>query len=356
MDASLKRYRDTVVNGLFIAGLIAAMLMWGLETYGGVITPVDRVAYPAMVAVYTAVPVLFRFLPRHRPVIELVAYAAVAGYFAVHLTAIVLGGSDRSIYATASILQWLPFLYVVAFVVFRRSVARIAAACVFAVSVIPPILSMLWLGTGLGTETGLLLLNAYAANFVLLATLTLITALYEGYERVSRQARHMTSIAQTDMLTGIANRRGLEHLLRGVGAEGGRSVGLILLDFDHFKSVNDRFGHLIGDELLVMLARRMKLCLLPHERAGRWGGEEFLVVVLDGNVASTLETAERLRQAVEAESHPVAGQVTISLGVALWDGGGGMNAALAQADAALYAAKAQGRNRVVIQQPTRLAA
>jgi diguanylate cyclase (GGDEF)-like protein len=356
MEGSLKRYRDTVVNWLFVAGLVAALLMWGLETYSGMITPVDQVAYPAMVAIYTAVPVLFHFLPRYRPAVELVAYAAVAGYFAVHLTAIVLGGSERSIYATASILQWLPFLYVVAFVVFRRSVARTAAACVFAVSVIPPIGSMLWLGTGLGTETGLLLLNAYAANFVLLATLTLITALYEGYERVSRQARHMASIAQTDMLTGIANRRGLEHLLRGVGAEGARSVGLILLDFDHFKSVNDRFGHLIGDELLVMLARRMKQCLRPNERAGRWGGEEFLVVVLDGDVATTLETAERLREVVEAEIHPVAGQVTISLGVALWDAGSGMNAALAQADAALYAAKAEGRNRVVMQQSTRMAA
>jgi diguanylate cyclase (GGDEF)-like protein len=355
MDGSLKRHRDTVVNWLFIGGLVSALLMWGVETYTGLITPVDRWAYPTMAAVYTVVPFMLRFMPRHRQPIELLAYAAVVAYFAAHLTAIATGEADRPIYATASILQWLPFLYVVAFVVFSRSLARIAAASVFVLSVVPPVVSLLWFGRGLGTETGMLLLNAYAANFVLLATLTLITALYDGYEEASQRARHMTSIAQTDVLTGIANRRGLEHLLRGIGEHGGRSVGLILLDFDHFKSVNDRFGHLTGDELLVMMARRMGLTLKAHERAGRWGGEEFLIVVLDGDVAGTLETAERLRKSVEAERHPVAGQVTVSAGVAIWQTNRPLSEALAQADAALYAAKAEGRNRVVMQ-PARIAA
>ena len=349
LDGSLKRHRDTVVSWLFVVGLVSVLLMWTLETHTGLISRVDRVAYPVMAVTFAAMPLLLRMLPRYRQFLELSSYAAVAGYFAAHLTEVVLGGEERPVYALASILQWLPFLYVVAFVIFSRSVARTAAAGVFIATAMPPVCALLWTGRGLSTDTGMLMLNAYAANFVLLLTLTLITALYDGYERAARQARHLASVAHTDMLTGLANRRGLEHLLDGLSVREGRYVGLVLLDIDHFKSVNDRFGHLIGDELLVMLARSMRQTLDANERAGRWGGEEFLIVVLDADIAMVMDTAERLRQSIEAEHHPIAGQVTVSAGVAVWSTSRPLAQALAEADAALYAAKAQGRNRVVVQ-------
>ncbi len=356
MDASLKRYRDTIVSWLFLVGLAGAGTIWALEARTGIISPVDRIAYPIIVASCAVMPLLLRRLPRHRLALELISYTAVASYFAAHLTAVVLWGSERPLYTLATLLQWLSFLYVVAFLVFRPALARIAAGLVFLTTALPPLVALLWTGRGLDTEVGMLMINAYAVSLVLLLVLTLTAVLQQHYEKAADQARHMTSIAETDTLTGIANRRGLEQLLHGIRGRREHSIGLALMDLDHFKGINDRFGHLIGDELLVMTAREMQKVLRPSERAGRWGGEEFLLVILDADIAKASDAAERMRKAISVARHPLAGPVTVSAGVALWQVGQTLEKALAEADAALYAAKAQGRNRVIPPPATLIAA
>src|SRR6202050_1527887 len=159
--------------------------------------------------------------------------------------------------------------------------------------------------------------------------------------------------ATHDVLTGVSNRAAVMDALRSelsrqVREE--RSFGVILVDIDHFKNVNDTFGHLCGDEVLRCVTRRMKECVRPYDTLGRYGGEEFLIIASDVDGNGTLALAERIRTIVE--SKPVVTQagevsVTVSLGAAVSSStrSADPQMLLRLADQALYRAKDNGRNR-----------
>jgi two-component system, cell cycle response regulator len=159
--------------------------------------------------------------------------------------------------------------------------------------------------------------------------------------------------ATHDVLTGIPNRATVMDVLRGEisrQVRESRSFGVILVDIDHFKKVNDSYGHLCGDEVLQAVTRRMKECVRLYDTVGRYGGEEFLIIVSNTDAAVTLALAERIRGIIERDSVPTqAGEVrvTASLGVAVSQAGRRSNASilLRLADQALYRAKELGRNR-----------
>ncbi|MHC1790334.1 GGDEF domain-containing protein [Solidesulfovibrio sp.] len=165
--------------------------------------------------------------------------------------------------------------------------------------------------------------------------------------------------AASDVLTGLANRRGFfENAARALGAaaRSGAPLGLIMLDVDHFKAVNDTFGHEVGDAVLRAVAGRLRDSVRVSDSVGRVGGEEFAVLCPGTDRGGAAELAERLRRAVEALVVETAGRpirVTASFGVALWDAALDQDAAdcLARADRALYAAKRSGRNRVCLDGP-----
>ena len=171
------------------------------------------------------------------------------------------------------------------------------------------------------------------------------------------QAREaMRYKATHDTLTGVWNRGSiLEMLEREVwrARREGVSLGLLIADLDHFKSVNDTYGHQAGDAVLRDVTRRMQADVRPYDAVGRYGGEEFLVLLPGCNAAGTIEKAERMREAIVRD--PVlteAGilKVTMSVGAvttADWPGDSA-NQLLHMADAALYRAKADGRNRTVM--------
>lgn len=151
--------------------------------------------------------------------------------------------------------------------------------------------------------------------------------------------------AQTDPLTGLHNRRGLSLALDVLNAAG-RPVGVIALDIDHFKRINDTFGHDAGDEVIRHMARLMKACSRDVDILCRSGGEEFLMLLPDADVESTMRIAERLRTSVEQERMPAVEHISVSLGVAVWPvHAQHIERVLKLADGALYLAKRQGRNR-----------
>ncbi len=183
-----------------------------------------------------------------------------------------------------------------------------------------------------------------------LRILDLQHSLIETREELRFRATH-------DALTGIANRGVIlevlnrEHSRRS--REGG-SFGIIMVDLDHFKQVNDTCGHHGGDAVLKEASRRMTECVRAYDTVGRYGGEEFLVVVPASDVIGTLGLAERIR--AEMEAQPVAldtGEIriTTSLGVAICsdEHPQDLQALLKLADEALYRAKARGRNRVELE-------
>jgi len=162
-------------------------------------------------------------------------------------------------------------------------------------------------------------------------------------------------LAVRDGLTGLYNRRAFNELLeRAIAAEDrreGGQLGLVLLDIDHFKKLNDTYGHQAGDAALVSLAGLLRDHPRRGDQAARYGGEEFVVILPDLDAERSLQAAERLRLAIEKHRFVYDGgriRITASLGVAVWPTDGrDADALLSAVDRSLYAAKEQGRNRVV---------
>ena len=173
--------------------------------------------------------------------------------------------------------------------------------------------------------------------------------------RVAERTRELEALARTDQLTGLDNRRALDAALgeQVARARTGRPLSVILGDIDDFKSVNDRHGHRIGDDVLVAFGRLLRDEVGPAGTVGRWGGEEFMVLCPDHGLGDARDLAERLRRRVEEREHAVAGVRTCSFGVAELLPGEGEEGLLVRVDAALYAAKRLGRNRVETGAPVR---
>lgn len=161
--------------------------------------------------------------------------------------------------------------------------------------------------------------------------------------------------ATHDILTGLWNRRAIFDILsREIvrSRRQGTYVAVVLADVDRFKSINDTYGHLAGDQVLTEIAHRMAAQLRSYDSIGRFGGEEFMIVAPEGTSSNPQAMAERVRAAIEATPVRLNDRdfrVTASLGVAIGGPGGAdlQDALLRAADAALYLAKQQGRNRVV---------
>ena len=127
-----------------------------------------------------------------------------------------------------------------------------------------------------------------------------------------------------------------------------RPLSLIIFDIDHFKKINDTYGHKVGDEVLKALSKLIKKNIRKIDFAARWGGEEFVILAPETNVEGAKKLAEKLRQAVETYKFPTVGKVTISLGVAQLEPDEKPEDFIVRADMALYKAKEGGRNRVEI--------
>ena len=158
--------------------------------------------------------------------------------------------------------------------------------------------------------------------------------------------------SRTDSLTGLWNRRGFLEASDGAlvrSRRSGKPVSIALGDLDHFKEVNDRYGHAAGDEVLKTVAAAIRASLRGQDMAARWGGEEFILLLPDTPKEGALHVAESIRRAIaslpmEYDGHAIG--ITASLGVAEHWTGRNLEETIAHADAALYRAKEEGRNRV----------
>jgi diguanylate cyclase (GGDEF)-like protein len=157
-------------------------------------------------------------------------------------------------------------------------------------------------------------------------------------------------LATTDALTGIANRRHFLDRAETAFATDGSHIAVLMIDVDHFKSINDTRGHLAGDDALVDISRRLQACVPPDRGVvGRYGGEEFAVVLYATQLSEALAVAQRIReqvrsQAFETRNGPL--RVTVSVGVAMAGESRSLSEVLTRADDRLYEAKHAGRDQV----------
>ncbi|MHA7817011.1 MAG: GGDEF domain-containing protein [Pseudohaliea sp.] len=269
--------------------------------------------------------------------------------------------------------SWVAIATLAALLLAYTALARGAAYSLVWVTVLPP-LAFFLLGSRAGSWVagafGLMVAGYIAAfhpgfpvrPFDLGAFLNIVEVLLAHWlihrfsERCHEAAyEQLGAYARVDGLTGLLNREQLDAELRqalSLASRSGQPVAVALLDLDHFKAINDRHGHPVGDQVLVTVARVLGDVVRSTDRVGRWGGEEFLLLLPETGEAGARAVAEKVRAAIEAAAYPAGVVVTTSIGVA-WDPGGlPPQSLVARADKALYEAKAAGRNRVVAWTPS----
>ncbi|MBN8959558.1 MAG: GGDEF domain-containing protein [Rhizobiales bacterium] len=182
--------------------------------------------------------------------------------------------------------------------------------------------------------------------------------------KASRQAIHnlqqnleaIRAETLTDPLTGLGNRKYFDRAVADAVATsiaGGRSLSLLMFDIDHFKSFNDNYGHLTGDQVLRLVAQSLKQTIKGQDIIARYGGEEFAVVLPATGLRQALTVADNIRRAVmsrelkKKSTGEILGRVTISVGVSTLQPGDDIYTLIERADLCLYAAKRNGRNRVI---------
>lgn len=184
-----------------------------------------------------------------------------------------------------------------------------------------------------------------------------------GLLQIYRNFYEVLSEAQRDQLTGLANRKTFDEVVqkiynqrtpstdpvpveRRIGTDEAAGHWLGMVDIDNFKRINDRWGHLYGDEVLLLLSQLMQKHFRESDYLFRFGGEEFIVLLRAGDAVQARQAFERFRRAIENYEFPQVGQVTISVGVVKMDSGTFTATLLDRADQALYHAKHNGRNRI----------
>jgi diguanylate cyclase len=212
-----------------------------------------------------------------------------------------------------------------------------------------------WLAFDFGLHVETTMLDVVACVPFLVVYPVALSLLVRGLNgKVQRQKRLLERLVSTDGLTGLANRQHWEwwveqHLARVARGEG--AAALMMIDVDHFKSVNDTYGHLLGDEVVTTVAQTLRATLRENDVAGRYAGDEFAVVMPATDVAAAREVAENLRRRVAALRFPGAPalRTTLSIGIAIADGDAtGVNAWIHAADHAMYQSKRAGRDRATV--------
>ena len=353
----IDRLMRRVVLLMFGAGVLADLAIWHMESIDGSIDAIDRVGYPAMAFLFSASLIALWRFPRVLVQVRWIGFLS--------LTAVLLAGLWQQMYVRTPLLgdygsitlwNWLPLCYAMAFFMLATRQAFLAAAAILAFFA-----WFAWVRAGADTpwaaQDRSLLINTLIAHAVLVVCLTGMVWLKHVVAMQGEQATRLNLLAATDPLTGLANRRLTLQLLDQLASDARLDLApvLMLCDLDHFKNINDGWGHAMGDEVLVAVASALRASMRDVDTVARWGGEEFLVVLPVTRGFDVTELAERLRARVEAlqvaDRHQCPVPVTLSIGLARLAAGETGASWLKRADEALYRAKADGRNCCRIAEP-----
>ena len=336
--------RRVYLLGLPFAVACSVLLFW-LEAGQGALHLVDYIGLPLLSGLKLTLWVFFWQRRGKFFVLELLLFGGVSLLLLSSLAYTVFELSVGSIGNLASIGYWTSVLYTLAFLIFGVHYGLKLSLAVYLVALGVWLVGMLG-GVPNPSERSLLF-QLFLTNGLLLLLLYSFGVLIE---QQARQAAAHKQEANTDLLTGLPNRRFLQAQLGGEferAVRYQRTFSVVMLDIDGFKGLNDAFGHPVGDRVLQEVADLLRSQARTLDTVGRWGGEEFLLLLPELPLARACEVAERFRILIGEHSFIHGGPVTASLGVAELSEQETLDALLARVDRSLYDAKAGGRNRVM---------
>ena len=341
-----RRKRRVYLVTLTVA-LLAALVLMSVQ---GLDDPGQRVALPTITLVAATLLVAIWWKLLSFRIVELTILAAG--------TALILGTLlwrlGWSSVEEPTNLLWVTVLYPLAFVVLGKQRGLIVAVAILA-SFAAALAGTTLAGAGdaLPYRLGLLVANLAGLHSILIGLLWLMATRYETMLSARARAETLARTAMTDPLTGLANRRALTDTLDDSIAHAhhtGTALSVISVDLDHFKQLNDTHGHDAGDQALVTIATTLADCVRNEDLVGRWGGEEFLIIAPGIDEQGARALAERARGVIAAQPLDGGERLTASFGVASLQRDEDRQSLLRRVDRALYAAKDQGRNQVVLQE------
>lgn len=341
--------KRAVLMAILALSWLSSAAAWTAMESTGKSSPVLRLVFGLNIVFH---PVVFlivwkRLLPQR--VVDMACLLFAAGLCAACMALRLYSPMYGASIDLQPLYLWIPVIHVFAFTLAgHKSSLRISLA-ILALFVA---ISLPYLVFHFDPSYGNFTIQLHVVCAVLIAALYFFSSYQHRFQIAQLTADELARLANTDELTKLANRRRMAEAIEAEllrFARYGHSFSLILIDIDHFKTVNDRFGHGVGDRTLVALAARTTEVLRDVDTLGRWGGEEFVVILPETPFDETLRKAAALCGHVAAR--PLIGEhaVTISCGVASVTAGDTADTLLQRADEALYAAKRGGRNRAEAQ-------
>ncbi len=333
---------NTVQRRVFLwlgpAGVLACMV--ALATQWGDVDPLDRYALPGLAAVMLGMSGALALNLLSVTLTTRVTFVANAAYLLLSLNHQFWQFVPHHQMLSES-SYWFAVVYATAFLAFRAEQAMQVCAAIFVCTVLICGVQLVNLWAGGLSLTGRTV--ASVGQFVLSCGVLVLIQYAVG--KLRQQLDQVRAAAYLDVLTGLPNRRFAQQQLDAL-VQSERGFGLVMIDIDHFKRVNDTYGHQAGDMVLRETSRVIGKHLSGRQFMARWGGEEFVLVLPGLHKHGAKMLAEAARQELYQHVFDQVGGLTASFGVAEWADGDDLEAVMKRADAALYAAKRQGRNGV----------
>jgi diguanylate cyclase len=335
-----------IIVGLGLLGVVAIWVkdIWILD-YANLF---QRIAYPSLITLLSGSFLILCFWQQGYSVAALTAVMGFAAYCNFGLQNIIYGNeSAQHINAITGTIQWFPLIYLTVFIFLKRHQAIIVSVSIYS-SVLAIILYKFLFGMNSTDNPDILpiLVQMVCSHPIYIALLLWIILIQNYLIKALIQINYMKRIINFDCLTGILNRRAINEVLQQKLIQTKKNIAVILVDIDHFKRINDNYGHDVGDQVLITVANVLNCNVTKESSLGRWGGEEFLIVVSEATPEITAKLAHKLCTCISQKSYLSVERVTASFGIAMSQPNDTMKSLIKRADIALYQAKNNGRNRV----------
>ncbi len=346
-----ERHKRVALMVILVLSWLSTVTAWVLMDRRGELSPALRSVFWANIVFHPLMLLIIRKRLLPQRAVDLACLLFGAGICAVCMALGLYFPTEDVGIDLKPLYLWIPIIYVFAFTLTGHKTSLVISLAMLATFFL---ICLPYLLHHAAQPYGNFTIQMLVVSAVLIAALYFLSSYQQRLQVAQLTVDELAHLANTDELTQLPNRRLLAERLEFElirFARYGRAFTLILFDIDHFKLINDRFGHEVGDRALVALAGRVQESLRAVDILGRWGGEEFIIIFPEAGLEECWHKAEELCASVASRALFDDHTVTISCGVAEVRPGDTADSLFHRADAAMYAAKQHGRNHAEFATP-----